>query len=155
MICSTPLATYSVPRSSDIELLVLSLSGSYKYVYILVSLRNTSFKILVARIPNPVARKKTDLIHNTLFFVPAIGVSHHGVLHPWTFIAPSCPWLLKGSNAMLLIFILAFFIRIVLCLLILSFIITCFPPFPRAHKTKLTQTHFNGSGSALKLPATH
>ena len=31
--------------------------GSYKYVHILVSLRNISLKILVARIPNPVARK--------------------------------------------------------------------------------------------------
>ena len=129
--------------------------GSYKYVHILVSLRNTSFKIMVARNPNPVARKKTDILHNILFFCPAIGVSYHGVLHPRKFIAPS--WLLKrsNSNAMLLIFILAFFVLIVLCLLILGFNITCFRPFPHAHKTKLTQTHFNGSGSALKLPVTH
>ena len=35
-------------------------SGSDKYIHILVSLRNTSLKMMVARIPNPVARKKHD-----------------------------------------------------------------------------------------------
>ena len=128
------------------------LSGSYKYVHILVSLRNTSFKILVARIPNPVARKKLThfTIHN--FFARSIGGSHHGVPHPRKFIAP---WLLKGSNEMFVVFILAVFVRIIICLLILSFIITCFRRFPPACKTKLTQTNFNGSGSTLKLPITH
>ena len=48
-------------------------TGSYKYVHILVSLRNTSFKILVARIPNPVAQKKTDTSHT--FFLSASLVS--------------------------------------------------------------------------------
>ena len=61
------------------------------------------------------------------------------------------PWLLKGANALLLVFILAFFVRIVLCLLFLSFIITCFRPFPPVLINILTQTHFNGSGSTLKL----
>ena len=58
---------------------------------------------------------------------------------------------------MLLVFILASFVRIVLCLRILSFIITCFCRFPSARKTKLTQTHFKGSGTggALKLSVTH
>ena len=123
-------------------------AGSYKYVHILVSLRNTSIKIVVARIPNPVVRKKTDPLHNTLIFVRAIGVSHHGVPHPRKFIAP---WLLKGSNATLLVFILAFFLRILIWLLILSFIIACFRPFPPHLKTKLTQTHFKGSGGLAKV----
>ena len=60
---------------------------------------------------------------------------------------------------MLLVFILASFVRIVLCLLnlILNFIITCFCWFPSARKTKLTQTYFKGSGTsrALKLSVTH
>ena len=57
-------------------LYVTIIAGSYKYVYILVSLRNTSFKFLVARIPNPVARRKMDTLHNTLFYVAPNKVTH-------------------------------------------------------------------------------
>ena len=54
--CRSPLRDSSVPWT-----------GSYKYVHILVSLRNTSFKILVARIPNPVAQKKNGHTLHTFF----------------------------------------------------------------------------------------
>ena len=111
--------------------------------------------------PNPKSSdpKKTDILHNTLFLsAPLVSVITvcciHGNSLPINALWPPCPWLLKESNAMLLISILAFLVCIVLCLLILTFIITCLHPFHRAHKTKLTQTHFNGSGSALKLPVT-
>ena len=47
LLTDNPLALTQHPDSA----------GSYKYVHILVSLRNTSFKFLVARIPNTLARR--------------------------------------------------------------------------------------------------
>ena len=46
---------------------ILHVSGSYKYVHILVSLRNTSFKIPVVWIPNQVARKNLHTSQYTIF----------------------------------------------------------------------------------------
>ena len=118
-----------------------SQQGSYKYVHILVSLRNTSFKILVARIPNPVAQKKTDALHIHFFF-----------LRHWCQLtrcaAPTemhcpMPWLLKRSYAMLLVFILAFFDFAFLFLVSLSPVFVRFPPDLKPN----LQTHFKGSST--------
>ena len=133
-------------------------SGSYKYVHILVSLRNTSLKFLVARIPNPVARKKLTR-RNTLIFVRAIGVNHHVVPHPRKFIAPSCHET-KGSNAKLLVFMLALSgLRPYTSYFVFSFVVLVSPVFvrfpPHVKPDFKSPTNFNGSGSALKLPVTN
>ena len=64
------------------------------------------------------------------------------------------PWLLKGSNVMLLVFILAFFDFAFLFLVSLSPVFVRFPPPPHL-KPNLLKTHFNGCGSTLKLQTTH
>ena len=106
-------------------------SGSYKYVHILVSLRNTSFKILVSRILHPVARK--NLTHFTIIY---IFCTRHWCQSSRC-AAPTemhCPMAVERieCDASRIHFG-------VLWLCLLSFIITCFRLFPPALKTKRNQ----------------
>ena len=123
-VCATNFKTWTSVKTSHIAGYH---PGSYKYVHILVSLRNTSFKILVARIPNPVAQKKNGHTSQNIHFF---------CLRHWRQLtrcaAPTemhcpMPWLLKRSYAMLLVFILAFFDFAFLFLVSLSPVFVRFP----------------------------